>query len=543
MGGGSSKIKADDYILRQSRADLLKITSNPRAFSDSIFLYLKNELRLGSYLSLLGSQTACNQFVFVLASDLLKVFERIPVTVGEGKKGALLFTPLSELQTGVGKEYTQRYCQYVAKFITRLFQIYSALAMSVLDNEAIYDMASDYGISSGALPTGQRGFRTGLEQGEGRGQGQGQQGGDIKALQLQDPAVTLTNQIMDTLIESRDNKINYKGVDYYKLRGYDIYGSQTTTSNNYNIYFEKSNISYVLTILFRVTEQDIYNPKYKLEIPRLKGDGYQVPLGKVLMYTVTWGNIMNDIAAILNKLNDTYKSKVYEMKKGIRRAPGASGAPGAPGAAVGFKADSIYALLEGRHEGKLIPRPTPHCVTRALQLISIQPSTGPRTAVCKKKFLDLTAGEATHGLQTLVKLFFDVTREKVGGPIESARGEYAKLLLSFPNGKTKALAGCGKDEIMRVRPGSEKNAAAKIKEMFLYQAKHTARVSSLFQALFTVKKIGDSYKIEGIHPNVYNGGIEYLEGQMMPVVRQLLVEYYSQCETLYDQARHDIMTV
>ena len=56
-------------------------------------------------------------------------------------------------------------------------------------------------------------------------------------------------------------------------------------------------------------------------------------------------------------------------------------------------------------------------------------------------------------------------------------------------------------------------------------------------------KIGDSYKIEGSHPNVYNGGIEYIEGQIMPVVRQLLVEYYSQCETLYDQARHDIMTV
>ena len=68
-------------------------------------------------------------------------------------------------------------------------------------------------------------------------------------------------------------------------------------------------------------------------------------------------------------------------------------------------------------------------------------------------------------------------------------------------------------------------------------------MAGVFQILFNVKKIGEQYKVIGIHPNVYNGGVEYLEKEIMPVVRNMLVEYYSQCEKMYNTARADIMTV
>ena len=161
MGGGSSKISADNFLLTRSRQDLLRMTASTRSFSDAIFLYLKNEMQIKSYINLLGSSTACEKFIFLLEEDLKKVFERLPVRIGQDKKGVLAFQRIDDIiKKEDSKQYTYSYCQHVARFVTRLFQLYGALALSVLDNDAILDMGAS--VQAGVLagrPERRLGFR------------------------------------------------------------------------------------------------------------------------------------------------------------------------------------------------------------------------------------------------------------------------------------------------------------------------------------------------------------------------------------------------
>ena len=180
MGSGSSKISGDNFLLTRSRQDLLKMTANTRTFMDYIFLYLKNELQIKSYINLLGSQASCEKFIFLLEDDLKKIFERLPVSIGQDKKGVLVFQRIDDIiKKEDSKQYTYNYCQYVARFVTRFFQIYAALALSVMDNDAVLDMGADASMQAGILaarPERRLGFRYELPR-------QGQRGGESRALE------------------------------------------------------------------------------------------------------------------------------------------------------------------------------------------------------------------------------------------------------------------------------------------------------------------------------------------------------------------------
>jgi hypothetical protein len=518
MGIGSSKISSNDFLLSRKRDELLQLTKEPRSFSDQIFLYLKNNMHISSYINILGNEQSCNKFIFILASDLTKIFEHLPVKISQDKKGQLLFSSIDDIvKREDTQQYTKQYCKYVAHFVTRLFQIYGALAMSVLDNEAIRDMTADISVQGiiSEIPVRQLGFKTGLES---------QRGGD---------------QLNDTIFA-----ILKQSVPYFK-----IIDNDSTYNLEYNKYF--FNISYkldkgalkVLINTFGTKDNTFDISHYKKGSRHLKTI---IPNAYIVDNQFIKTNI-NDIVKntiilldsfiklVIKKdaaLEDRHKDAIY----GIER----------PGITV---QNDLYSTLLGEKNKKIIPRPTPHCVARALQLLSFQSSkSAPRTAICKKSFLGLKTGESSIGIKSLIDLFFAV--EKQNGSrvaLPDSQAKYQELLKYFADGKIKAIdCGSKTDAMATIKPEATSEiskASNVIIAMYKYQAEHTAKVAKVYELLFNVKKdkIG-GWQVLGINPKVYEGGIEYLENTLMPAIRNLLVDYYSKCEQLYDATRIELVS-
>jgi hypothetical protein len=515
MGIGSSKISSDDFLLSRKRDELLQLTREPRSFSDQIFLYLKNNMHISSYINILGNEQSCNKFIFILASDLTKIFEHLPIKISQDKKGHLLFSSIDDIvKREDTQQYTKQYCKYVAHFVTRLFQIYGALAMSVLDNEAIRDMTADTSVQGiiSEMPVRQLGFRT------------GQQGGD----QL--------NEIIFNIFK--------QSVPYFKM-----IDNNATYNMEYNKYLFNINYKVDKGVL-KVVINSFGTKDSEYDISHYKKGSRHFKTIVQNAYIVNNEFIKNNINVIVKTTIELLDSfiKLVVKKDEIRGEQYKDPIYGIERPGITVQND-LYSTLVGEKNKKIIPRPTPHCVARALQLLSFQSSkTAPRTAICKKSFLGLKAGESSVGIKSLIDLFFAV--EKQNGSrlaLPDSQAKYQELLKYFADGKIKSIdCGTKTNAIGTVKPEAKteiSKASNAIIAMYKYQAEHTAKVAKIYELLFNVKKdkVG-GWQVLGINPKVYEGGTEYLENTLMPAIRNLLVDYYSKCEQIYDVARLELVS-
>jgi hypothetical protein len=516
MGTGSSKISADEFLLTRTREQLLQSTSSPRAFVDSIFTYLKDELRLESYITLLGSEQQCQRFIFLLASQLGEVFERLPITVQKDKKDWVLFQSIEHItKTPQTKQITTQYCQYVARFIVRLFQVYAALALSVLDNDAIRDMTHDPEImrTSGQLPTGALGIRRGFRP--------PMSGGfQMVHFLIFDKFIKTSINVFSVIKDNKDYNIKYK--NHYIQLEYEINSEGTLVAKINKI--GKSDGPIDNNIILKLKQGNHHRKDIMRQV-----------------WTVDEKFVDNNINLIVAKTVDLLLSFIQRIQKEMGLNTDTSGKFGLLRVPPGLQPSSStpFGAL------KTLPRPTPHCVTRALQLLSF--SSGiktPRTAVCSKQFMKTTAGFSTVGLKSFIDLFFDVYRKSDTPPLAGAEQKYADMLKLFPAGTLSQINDCGQlTGVASLRPDADiKKAIEAIKGMWKMQAEHTATVAKFMTALFEVRKNKSGrWEVLGINKELYNAGPTYLEGKLMPFAREILIQYYSKCETLYNDARLDII--
>jgi hypothetical protein len=140
MGSGSSKPslqKGDTYAItadssRKLADEILKIFFTRADFKDLLSL---------------ASLSSCSTYVFTTADALNTLFQTLKVYPSLGKKGEILFAPvrrlspgllpIKEMDQGTAAEIENRnkVCMDVAYFYVRIFQIYAALALTVLDSD------------------------------------------------------------------------------------------------------------------------------------------------------------------------------------------------------------------------------------------------------------------------------------------------------------------------------------------------------------------------------------------------------------------------
>ena len=586
MGGGSSKFNADGFLSSLTRDKLLAVTRDPRSMSDAVFTFLRDNIKINTYFPLLGRPDMCNRFVFLLAQDIQKVFEKLPVKVGT-RSGVLVFQSIDSLtkKTGVDKEITEKYCQYVATLIARIFQIYSALALSIMDNETVRAIEQTAGLGS---QTGvQLGFRT---QGGGsllregymtpaqeyfpmgyRVGGYGQVGGGRsenieETNRIIDQAFNYTGTIKESPSGLRYNQIRYAIPNFYVRR------LETNEAQSPNFMFIDGNrhiieIELIFETLFGQTNYQYKVGLIKIDgevktteikwtnsgIPVLKaGSKATTTISEAILTKIITNNIYNTVIKREHKA-------ILEAKVGAAESNSNTGRPGAAATGTGGVASATPTSLTGFYD--LIDkgvRPLGLCVVRALQLLQTGPGGKPMTAVCQPQVLakygGVKSGEAatTHaGLKALNNLFFKLIGGENGELLTAAQTQYEALMKLFIDEKgaqpTKLSSAKFKSKKCAVEKQyfiTNKEVVKKTKEavekLIGFQAKHTATCASIFKMMFNITGQGGVYRVAGLHPKLYSGGEEYVE-QIAAIARQALVNYYKYCEGTYESARSDLV--
>lgn len=118
-----------------SRQKVFDLTRDTRATMDVILDYMLKEITVRDFLAL-SNPTECKKYVIFLANTLYKHFYELQITPVKDKKGVIAFRPIKDLVNPKSDDEIekQRLCLTLAYFYTRIFQIYGALALTVLDD-------------------------------------------------------------------------------------------------------------------------------------------------------------------------------------------------------------------------------------------------------------------------------------------------------------------------------------------------------------------------------------------------------------------------
>ena len=127
MGAGASK--AASSITRQQ---LLASTTNGRDHINKLFLLMLSKLTPEDLLKLNKSQT-CSSYVFLMANSIGHIFQDLQVRPRtKTDTGVIYFEKLDTLKAQTTE--SRELCLFVSYFFIRIFQIFGAVAMTILDD-------------------------------------------------------------------------------------------------------------------------------------------------------------------------------------------------------------------------------------------------------------------------------------------------------------------------------------------------------------------------------------------------------------------------
>jgi hypothetical protein len=233
-------------------------------------------------------------------------------------------------------------------------------------------------------------------------------------------------------------------------------------------------------------------------------------------------------------------------------------------------------VAEGLHTKTIVsaftrlPPPKAHCISRALQLVSdagIQAQFPKEiySHLCKTKFLvdNRSLPPANErvtkedGIYALAQLFYDTLKEATPSISSATQEQYkafvTKMKFVFEEAKDAKVSVNDSrknplDSVINKVPSAVCDASTldktlkisnremirqlrdTVRKMVLYQINHTANVTKILRKLFLLPI--ESGKSLQIHPRVLKNGMEEVNN-LAAEARELLIEYYSQCEIMY----------
>jgi hypothetical protein len=243
-----------------------------------------------------------------------------------------------------------------------------------------------------------------------------------------------------------------------------------------------------------------------------------------------------------------------------------------------YNSDGIKEGLRIKKIWEALARKPPmkaHCIARALQLLNVDAikgiSTGraPYSSVCRVRFPyieDKTLpkpGQSvtdTMGIYALSKLFADEVIPKAAPKVSNSAAyrDYAKKLKLFfekyrsedqyatlgqtdvPNrlsnikemGVKELCEGHQKDILMVEDKSTLSSLQSKARQLISIQGTHLRNVMRIMFKLFNEQKIRSG--VLEMHPALLTGGMEYIN-KVSVEARELLINYYGQCEKTYTE--------
>lgn len=391
MGVGSSSMGPAGYTLR---------AKGTKELANQILQLLFERTDIKDLLNL-TSLEQCPRYVFTTASALSSLFFRLQVYPKQGKAGEILFAPLAKLAPGSVKgvessELAERrslqnkLCMDIAYFYIRIFQIYAALALTVMDTDPTRAPAFSFAKGKPSVP--ERAPLFGLK------------GGSIKAIP------TYFSPDIKNILEKVKQRINNEP----SLKAFQIfdsilnYGTITPEKIQLSLYGDKTNKEY--KILFDWSDdinieagiQAIYvspTQERNITLRAEKRDNlWYLLVGDTILYAInvvsgkTKVQVLEGDDKLYQDLPQAYFS--YRLKKVFgeesvstaaapvaRASPTyASGSSGAPASAqvsispsqsvfLGFQ--DLKAMFEKKYAGKTdFVFPKAYCIARAMTLLN-----------------------------------------------------------------------------------------------------------------------------------------------------------------------------
>ena len=539
-----------------TREEMLKATSDGKYFIEHAFFYMAGQMNMKDML-IMAQPGKCSEMIFLTAKALQTSFKKYKINPVRGDDGFVYFQKIDEIKgrcKGEIRDDSTTYvvCVTIAMFYIRIFQIYGALALTILDVDPLYyqQLGGAYGTGTGAI------------------QDTVQEGGKLRADDLlPEPFDILRRYLSPTAAE-----------EYYKFDG-----------TTYAIYFDKNINMFAESITAKLTMELPRKPKQKKN-PRV------VFNLRIAQREKTYGFYFSDFKGLRSTPEST--AIVFTKGSGIESEYKWNGLP-IPAAIERKVIDIIKSAgglatedsdLEAKGEDKLSmdekkrililgeKKVSPslqtadlwsmftdrkyskaHCVARAIQLVSsqaLEKSVPPAiySSICKEKFMSSSGtlpglGQPIlkeKGLFVLNQLFYDKLQQIT--PIVSAETQpkyqalnklMAQVFLNPVGTKIDSITDRSSKEYCdpKERKGrlvlvQDKGAIGKlreqVREMLLLQISHTAEVVKLLKQLFVLEKGAPVT----LNPNIVKGGLPTVNA-IADTARDLLFNYYKTCEARY----------
>lgn len=563
MGIGSS-VPLKDELKRK--------TMKTSELIQRILGWMLKESNLLDYYAL-ASPTECKKYVMFTADNLDALFKDIDIQPVRDKKGKIYFRKLPELTQMPSELEKMRAenCYHIAYFFIRILQVFSALALSVMDTEIP---------SSFAVLQSQANKKTDTKYISPE---------EFKQLPLFGPKqekrsfwggaigrrsgfyITDLNYALLNKYLTQDTGGYYELYDQDKggevKTGLRISESSLMKKQYVFVYKGKDSLGKSIELLAHLTmSSSITNSfeKYQVKLDRfyVNGDPYPYVSDEVTFKGPIGGDptynnqilpryIKNEFVKVLGKplQSDASNSKTFKKAEDLPKDIDPK-----------FQVKEIWQAL-----GQKVPVKA-YCVARALQLLSPEAiydsslKQAARTSICNTKFaLQETDSvpkpgssvTSSAGLLTLNLLFFDVLEKTI--PSIQQKQDYKEFLNFLRNlyeertePADKEITNIFKDiegikettnptlcsgkrgPLYTKDPQTAKELRSTANQLINRQITHTANVVKVLEQLFIIRE-GQSLLLR---PEIQEGGIEAVN-KVAEMARRLLVNYYGDCEKIY----------
>ena len=574
MGAFGSKEKT-----MPTREEMLRVTDDGKYFIEHAFFFMSSQMNMRDFL-LMVQPARCSEMIFLTAKALETSFQKYKIAPSRGKDGFVYFKKIDDFKGRCRGQMTESstysVCVTIAMFYVRIFQIYGALSLTILDVDPLY-----YQQLGGAYIGGKDEEQGAFLQDGGASQqgaflqdgGASQQGGKLRVDDLLSADFEILRNYVS--ITSDENYYKFDGTQYpiYLNRNIDPLsdsraavtlelprraGQKKAPSIEFNLKIEKGPNTYVFLLSdFKGLERDINL------LPAEIGRSIRFTKGQGIGSGYTWHGLSIP-KALERKVLDIVKNLgISDYKDGARDSDRGNGQrdkeidrqrylAGEKGVKEPLQTAALWSIFTDRKYTKS------HCVARAIQLVSsaaLEKSVPPQiySSICNEKFLSGSgslpgAGQSIlkeKGIFVLHQLFYDtlhqitpIVGDQTRSKYENLRKVMALVFLNNPETSINQIADkasgtyCkdskkGKTILVRDKAliTDLRNQA---RDMLLLQITHTAQVVNLLKELFILEK----GKPVTLNPKLVEGGLAAVNA-VADKARVLLVNYYGTCESKY----------
>ncbi len=593
MGAGQSVPK------NLTRQDIYNLTKSTRDTMNVLLEYMLKEISIRDFY-LLSNPNECKKYVLFLTNTLYKQFYELGIEVVKDKKSSLFFRPIKEIMDVPESEKTERQslCLILAYFYTRIFQIFGALALTLIDDANIMttsgllvDTSTD---RRQLLAPGARPYVT--------------MGGTLQGGAIDMGVLNFMRTYLD--FSSTSDQYGYKvrspNYPIYFKRDSSSIGS-TFTPAFFTIFKRTNNPLFYLDI--KVKAEDINNSKILVRFVDLrvikKDDGIEskikfpssiglnnevvfqrsmvpIPPGTYPEYTVA-----GTVKSVSTFFEDLFSKLIPYVRSLSSRDYIYDADIGAKTYLTSDKEVIEELRLERTIHNLVRQKPLGHCIARALQLLNTMSIHGDKweSSICKSNFLVSKEGtirsglvrpgstlDMSPGMSSLSQLFYDTVRyglpkitmsepsiieytefmrrmatlygdnkdTSTGNP-RSDSDLVEKGLKGIKNRRDGLLCKDNIDKTIAVSKEDYNNVYQYVNQLYKIQLEHSKRAGAIFQLLFNIErdKTSGRFRIT-FNDNILKKGIPEIN-RINVAARKVLVQYYENCETTYLKGMSEVI--